>query len=59
MFGIYPMSLFLFPSEGTCSSKTHSVPECSPGQRRWFVFDHELVLPEYIVFFDYVFGVMK
>lgn len=49
----------VFPPEGTGSSKTHSVPECSPGQRRWFVFDHELVLPEYIVFFEYVFGVMK
>lgn len=45
--------------EGTCSAKTHSVPECSLGQRRWFVFDHELVLPEYIVFFEYVFEVMK
>lgn len=49
----------VFPLEGTSSSKTHSDPECSPGQRRWFVFDHELVLPEYIVFFEYVCGVMK
>lgn len=49
----------VLPLEGSCSSKMHSVPECSPGQRRWFVFDHELVLPEYIVFFEYVFVVMK
>lgn len=49
----------VFPLERTCSSKTRSVPECSPGQRRWFVFDHELVLPEYIAFFEYVFGVME
>ncbi|XP_056914426.1 leucine-rich repeat-containing protein 9 isoform X2 [Takifugu flavidus] len=43
--------------EGTCSSPTHTVPECSLGQRRWFVFDPELVLPEYIIFFEYVFEV--
>lgn len=48
-----------FHSEGTCSSTTHTVPESSPGQRRWFVFDPELVLPEYIIFFEYVFEVMK
>lgn len=53
------ISALVFPLDGTCSSKAHSVPECSPGQRCWFVFDHELILPEYIVFFDYVFGVMK
>lgn len=49
----------VFHSEGTCSSPTHTVPECSLGQRRWFVFDPELVLPEYIIFFEYVFEVMK
>lgn len=52
-------SLCLFHLEGTCSSKSHSVPERSPRQRRWFVFDHELVLPEYIMFFEYVFEVKK
>ncbi|XP_068615227.1 leucine-rich repeat-containing protein 9-like [Brachionichthys hirsutus] len=27
-----------------------------PPRRRWFVFDHELVLPEYIIFFEYITG---
>ncbi|XP_044023700.1 leucine-rich repeat-containing protein 9 isoform X2 [Siniperca chuatsi] len=38
------------------SSKTHSGPECSPRRRQWFVFDHELVLPEYIIYFEYIIG---
>uniref|UniRef100_H3C5I0 Leucine rich repeat containing 9 n=1 Tax=Tetraodon nigroviridis TaxID=99883 RepID=H3C5I0_TETNG len=56
----YPKAYSVYQNveKGTCSSKTPGVPECSPGQRRWFVFDHELVLPEYILFFDYVFGVV-
>ncbi|XP_029900939.1 leucine-rich repeat-containing protein 9 [Myripristis murdjan] len=36
------------------SPKTHSGPECSPRRRQWFVFDHELVLPEYIIDFEYI-----
>ncbi|XP_056151358.1 leucine-rich repeat-containing protein 9 [Lampris incognitus] len=28
--------------------------ECNPRQSQWFVFDHELVLPEYIVDFEYI-----
>ncbi|XP_019132652.2 leucine-rich repeat-containing protein 9 isoform X2 [Larimichthys crocea] len=36
------------------SSKTHTGPECSPRRRQWFVFDRELVLPEYIIYFDYI-----
>ncbi|CAJ1073591.1 leucine-rich repeat-containing protein 9 isoform X2 [Xyrichtys novacula] len=38
------------------SSKTHTGSECSPRQRQWFVFDRELVLPEYIIFFEYITG---
>ncbi|XP_070836208.1 leucine-rich repeat-containing protein 9 isoform X2 [Chaetodon trifascialis] len=38
------------------SSKTHTGPECSPRRRQWFVFDRELVLPEYIVYFEYLTG---
>ncbi|GLD62379.1 leucine-rich repeat-containing protein 9-like protein, partial [Lates japonicus] len=38
------------------SSKTHTGPECSPRRRQWFVFDHELVLPEYIIYFEYITG---
>ncbi|XP_029973525.1 leucine-rich repeat-containing protein 9 [Salarias fasciatus] len=34
-----------------CSTKIH---ECTPRRRQWFVFDHELVLPEYIVYFEYI-----
>ncbi|XP_070698683.1 leucine-rich repeat-containing protein 9 [Pempheris klunzingeri] len=40
----------------THSSKTHTGPECSPRRRQWFVFDHELVLPEYIIYFEYITG---
>ncbi|KAK5857406.1 hypothetical protein PBY51_010654 [Eleginops maclovinus] len=36
------------------STKTHTGPECSPRRRQWFVFDHELVLPEYIIYFEYI-----
>ncbi|KAG7238506.1 hypothetical protein INR49_030779 [Caranx melampygus] len=36
------------------SSKTNTGPECSPRRRQWFVFDHELVLPEYIIYFEYI-----
>ncbi|XP_074516923.1 leucine-rich repeat-containing protein 9 isoform X1 [Sebastes fasciatus] len=35
------------------STKTHTGPECSPRRRQWFVFDHELVLPEYVIYFEY------
>uniref|UniRef100_A0A672ZP59 Leucine rich repeat containing 9 n=1 Tax=Sphaeramia orbicularis TaxID=375764 RepID=A0A672ZP59_9TELE len=30
------------------SAKAHSGPECSLRQRQWFMFDNELVLPEYV-----------
>uniref|UniRef100_A0A673C753 Leucine rich repeat containing 9 n=1 Tax=Sphaeramia orbicularis TaxID=375764 RepID=A0A673C753_9TELE len=33
----------------------HSGLECSLRQRQWFMFDNELVLPEYVVFFEYIF----
>ncbi|XP_029316164.1 leucine-rich repeat-containing protein 9 [Cottoperca gobio] len=36
------------------STKTHPGPECSPRRRQWFVFDHELILPEYIIYFEYI-----
>nr|XP_033499540.1 leucine-rich repeat-containing protein 9 [Epinephelus lanceolatus] len=42
--------------ERPCSTKTHTGPECSPRRRQWFVFDHELVLPEYIISFEYITG---
>ncbi|KAF3701209.1 Leucine-rich repeat-containing protein 9 [Channa argus] len=41
------------------SSKAHTGSDCSPAQRQWFVFDQELVLPEYIIFFDYITGDQK
>nr|XP_046268045.1 leucine-rich repeat-containing protein 9 isoform X2 [Scatophagus argus] len=43
-------------TERPCSSKTHGGPECSARRRQWFVFDHELVLPEYIIYFEYTAG---
>ncbi|XP_061113948.1 leucine-rich repeat-containing protein 9 [Conger conger] len=41
-------------SERLCSAKRHSSCECSLHQCQWYVFDHELVLPEYLIDFDYV-----
>ncbi|XP_026155221.1 leucine-rich repeat-containing protein 9 isoform X2 [Mastacembelus armatus] len=40
--------------EKHCSYKAHTGPECSSRRRQWFVFDHELVLPEYIIYFEYI-----
>ncbi|MEE6494039.1 hypothetical protein FKM82_017005 [Ascaphus truei] len=37
-----------------CSSKEHGNCDCSLRQCEWFVFDHELVLPEYVVEFEYI-----
>ncbi|XP_071353639.1 leucine-rich repeat-containing protein 9 isoform X2 [Trachinotus anak] len=36
------------------SSKVNTGPVCNPRRRQWFVFDHELVLPEYIIYFQYI-----
>lgn len=47
----------VFFSERPRSSKSHTGSECSPKRRQWFVFDHELVLPEYIIYFEYITGV--
>ncbi|XP_008282448.1 leucine-rich repeat-containing protein 9 [Stegastes partitus] len=38
------------------STKTHTGPDCNPRRRHWFVFEHELVLPEYIIYFEYITG---
>ncbi|XP_030574901.1 leucine-rich repeat-containing protein 9 isoform X2 [Archocentrus centrarchus] len=38
--------------ETPCSTKTHA--ECSPCRRQWFVFDYEFVLPEYIIYYEYI-----
>uniref|UniRef100_A0A3Q0TH52 Leucine rich repeat containing 9 n=1 Tax=Amphilophus citrinellus TaxID=61819 RepID=A0A3Q0TH52_AMPCI len=38
--------------ERPCSTKTHA--ECSPCRRQWFVFDYEFVLPEYIIYYEYI-----
>uniref|UniRef100_A0A669B307 Leucine rich repeat containing 9 n=1 Tax=Oreochromis niloticus TaxID=8128 RepID=A0A669B307_ORENI len=36
------------------STKTHADLESSPRRRQWFVFDRELVLPEYIIYYEYI-----
>lgn len=48
--------LFLFSLnlEKQLAYKTLSVPECSPRSRLWFIFDHELILPEYLIYFEYI-----
>ncbi|XP_035529277.1 leucine-rich repeat-containing protein 9 [Morone saxatilis] len=38
------------------SSKAQTGPECTPRRRQWFMFEHELVLPEYIIYFEYISG---
>uniref|UniRef100_A0A3Q1ARH7 Leucine rich repeat containing 9 n=1 Tax=Amphiprion ocellaris TaxID=80972 RepID=A0A3Q1ARH7_AMPOC len=40
------------------STKTYSGPDCNLRRRQWFVFEHELVLPEYIIYFEYITGVI-
>uniref|UniRef100_A0A674DX66 Leucine rich repeat containing 9 n=1 Tax=Salmo trutta TaxID=8032 RepID=A0A674DX66_SALTR len=40
--------------ERPCSSKIHSGCDCSQRQSQWFVFDRELVLPEYLIDFEYI-----
>ncbi|KAM9354856.1 leucine-rich repeat-containing protein 9 [Pholidichthys leucotaenia] len=37
-------------------NETHPGPDCNPHRRQWFVFDHELVLPEFIIIFEYITG---
>lgn len=45
--------------ERPCSSKIHSGCDCSQRQSQWFVFDRELVLPEYLIDFEYITQVGK
>ncbi|KAM6912256.1 leucine-rich repeat-containing protein 9 [Xenentodon cancila] len=40
--------------EKPCSNKTLAGSDCSPRLKQWFVFEHELVLPEYIIYFEYI-----
>ncbi|XP_060780549.1 leucine-rich repeat-containing protein 9 [Neoarius graeffei] len=37
-----------------CSSELQGYCDCSKRQTWWYVFDHELVLPEYLVDFEYI-----
>ena len=36
------------------SSSESNTCECSSRQCEWYLFDHELVLPEYIIEFEYI-----
>ncbi|XP_063080259.1 leucine-rich repeat-containing protein 9 [Engraulis encrasicolus] len=40
--------------EMQCSLKGPSCCDCLQRQTQWFVFDHELVLPEYLIHFEYL-----
>ncbi|KAL0969049.1 hypothetical protein UPYG_G00222010 [Umbra pygmaea] len=44
------------PEQGqvTHEGMLHSGCECNLKQSQWFVFDHELVLPEYLIDFEYI-----
>ncbi|XP_058242803.1 leucine-rich repeat-containing protein 9 isoform X2 [Hemibagrus wyckioides] len=37
-----------------CSSELQGCCDCSQRQTLWYVFDHELILPEYLVQFEYI-----
>uniref|UniRef100_A0A3Q3QI70 Leucine rich repeat containing 9 n=1 Tax=Monopterus albus TaxID=43700 RepID=A0A3Q3QI70_MONAL len=50
----YPRTYSVYRSVDSKHITAHTGPKCSPRQRQWFVFDHELVLPEYIVYFEYI-----
>ncbi|OCT68507.1 leucine-rich repeat-containing protein 9 isoform X2 [Xenopus laevis] len=47
-------STFHSSNDEICSSKEHGNCDCSLRQCEWFVFDHELILPEYVVEFEYI-----
>ncbi|XP_039597283.1 leucine-rich repeat-containing protein 9 [Polypterus senegalus] len=40
--------------EASCTANQHGNCDCSLRQNEWFVFDHELVLPEYVIDFEYL-----
>uniref|UniRef100_A0A4W3GU67 Leucine rich repeat containing 9 n=1 Tax=Callorhinchus milii TaxID=7868 RepID=A0A4W3GU67_CALMI len=40
--------------ESTSTLKLHSGCDCSLRQYEWFIFDHELVVPEYVINFEYI-----
>ncbi|KAL7992751.1 hypothetical protein Chor_017007 [Crotalus horridus] len=46
-------------SSETCSSVEYKNCDCSLRQCEWFVFDHELVLPEYVIEFEYITQVLN
>lgn len=51
----YPNSDSVFrPKCFSGGSEKDSMCECSSRQCEWFVFNHELVLPEYVIDFEYV-----
>ncbi|XP_063295570.1 leucine-rich repeat-containing protein 9 [Pelobates fuscus] len=50
----YENSDLYSPGDGICFSKEHRNCECRLRQCEWFVFDPELVLPEYVIEFEYV-----
>lgn len=56
LFFFQCLSLFFcsFHVEKQLAYKTLSVPECNPSSRLWFIFDHELILPEYLIYFEYI-----
>ncbi|XP_031746458.1 leucine-rich repeat-containing protein 9 isoform X3 [Xenopus tropicalis] len=47
-------STFNSLNDEICSSKEHGNCDCSLRQCEWLVFDHEFILPEYVVEFEYI-----
>uniref|UniRef100_A0A8B9JSA5 Leucine-rich repeat-containing protein 9-like n=1 Tax=Astyanax mexicanus TaxID=7994 RepID=A0A8B9JSA5_ASTMX len=51
----YPIEcVCVYFSDAACSSDLQGSCDCSQKQTMWFVFDHELVLPEYLIDFDFI-----
>uniref|UniRef100_A0A3P8Y1B0 Leucine rich repeat containing 9 n=1 Tax=Esox lucius TaxID=8010 RepID=A0A3P8Y1B0_ESOLU len=56
----YPKAHSVYRSVGLeQTSLVHSECDCTLRQSLWFVFDHELILPEYLIDFEYITKVLK
>ncbi|XP_062851756.1 leucine-rich repeat-containing protein 9 isoform X2 [Trichomycterus rosablanca] len=40
--------------DAVCTSELQGFCDCGQKETQWFVFDHELVLPEYLIDFEYI-----
>ncbi|XP_038075835.1 leucine-rich repeat-containing protein 9-like [Patiria miniata] len=50
---LYPIADSVFKPKNFSLEENEHQCECSARQCEWFIFDHELVLPEYVIDFEY------